>query len=185
MVSSALTALPDVEPLRKAARAFVSAMSDLGSKYLALVATIREGQYRPEVVDRVLSEAGLPRPRISELRRVAECSEEIYEDFKARLIGFKAALAKAREASTDSPEAQREIANKRKWAHLAVAIDKLWAKTGKPAQPCYWLNGHGILFIDQKSLVDGSSFRLGKYTVHVEAGRKKQTKARKAKHKTK
>lgn len=62
----------------------------------AVVVYLREQQITPAVARHVMADCGMRPAYISELLRVAFCSEELFQSYKARLLGFKMVLSKAR-----------------------------------------------------------------------------------------
>jgi len=84
------------KPLLKIARDCVNAAINLGMTYLELVGDIRKRSIDPVTVTATLKEAGFADSRISEVKRVAFASEEVYKEIAAAQLGFKAAVTAAR-----------------------------------------------------------------------------------------
>jgi len=68
----------------------------LGGLYLRICDTVRKYELTPEEVRFTLSAVGWSKVRISEVMRVAYAPQKVYNEFSARLIGFKVALSKTR-----------------------------------------------------------------------------------------
>jgi len=176
--SYAVVSIKRLKLLREAGRALAESMANLGEKYLALCDLVRREQYTPEEFRHELQAAGLPDSRISEIRRVAMASDAIYNDFKNRLVGFKAALARARLEGIEQDEAtKRDVLRRRKWHMAAAGLDRVWRQVGSPPDRSHWLNGHWFLFMDEQELKAGArrEFRVGKFTVSVTAREHQKT----------
>lgn len=86
------------------------AVSSVLGKYLACLVLIRESQLNPVQVTKALKSAGWAASRISETKRLAFCSEVLFESYRKRLIGFRPALEAARsEALTPEEKASRNL----------------------------------------------------------------------------
>ena len=81
----------EVEILRLGSE-IVSATVKLGDKYLALCVYVRTNQIHPRIVARTLGLVGFNRNVASEINRVANSSDEMWEDYHARRIGFRKTL---------------------------------------------------------------------------------------------
>lgn len=80
-----------------------AAVAETLGKYIAVVVFIREHRLDPKQVTKALTAAGWAHPRIYEVKRLAFCSEVLFQAYKERLIGFRPALAAAR-AERATPE---------------------------------------------------------------------------------
>jgi hypothetical protein len=98
----------DIKALRKAAHDFRDSVEKAQNKYWALCVLIRERQISPEAVQRELAEVGFRPERISEIKKVCFAPAALFEEFKARKVGFRLALARAREEEK-SPVEQTEL----------------------------------------------------------------------------
>jgi hypothetical protein len=119
------------------------------ASYMELCRYVREKQYAPKEVSLYLGEVGYPPERISEIKRVAFCSEELWERYIDGTMGFRPALLKARE-ETEKTEGQgvasparqkqlkREVKVRQLEAHTAKALG-LAADLGKGGE--WKLNG--------------------------------------------
>lgn len=70
----------------------------LVESYYDVVTHVRDFQISPDVVTDTLKTEGFAPSRISEFKRIAFSVPQIYEEYKAKTIGFKLALKKSREA---------------------------------------------------------------------------------------
>ncbi len=68
----------------------------LGGLHLRICDTVRQHELTPEEVRFTLLAVGWGKVRISEVMRVAYAPHKVYNEFSARLIGFKVALSKTR-----------------------------------------------------------------------------------------
>lgn len=79
----------------------------LTGKYFRLCEAIREpgeGQkLNGKEINLLLLSMGYPKSRASEMRKVIEVSDEVWEKYKQNVIGFRAVLAIARSGDSDSP----------------------------------------------------------------------------------
>jgi len=106
----------------------------VGEKYLELCRYIRSEKLAPALVSKELKETGMNKVRISEINRVAQCGDELWNEFEARAIGFKKVLEIERgsvqkliaETSGESAEA---IENEFKESGLAGGGDSAQPKT--------------------------------------------------------
>lgn len=76
----------------KAAQAVITSHGELAMKYRELVSTIRTTNYSILHCRCVLKGLGFNKVRISEIQRVAYCSDEIYSAYISGNIGLKGAL---------------------------------------------------------------------------------------------
>jgi len=74
----------------------VVAAGDLAGKYLSLVLFIRANKVGPKIVAARLGELGFNRQRVSEINRVANTADDLFQQYQAKLIGFKGVLELAR-----------------------------------------------------------------------------------------
>lgn len=77
-------------------QAIVSTVGELGQKYLDLCSYIRSHKVAPKLVSIELSRLGFKRSRVSEINRVAQAADDVWDQFQARHIGFKDTLELAR-----------------------------------------------------------------------------------------
>lgn len=68
----------------------------LGGLYLRICSHIRHYEITPEESKFVLASVGFSKVRISEVLRVAYCPPKLYNEFSARVIGFRVCLKKTR-----------------------------------------------------------------------------------------
>lgn len=96
----------DVRKLRRLADESQHAIKNALNRYVALVEHIRDAQIMPKTVAATLTEAGYVPSRVAEVKKLAFCSNEIFAQWKAGLIGMKPALERARaEANAEKNEA--------------------------------------------------------------------------------
>lgn len=74
----------------------VKATIAVGDKYLALCEYIRTNNVAPKLATFELLEIGFHKARVSEIVRVSHSSDEIWNQFKARNIGFRKVLELSR-----------------------------------------------------------------------------------------
>lgn len=89
----------DIEILRSQAEEIKTATEQLGEKYLNLCRHIRAKSMPPRIVSETLKAVGFNKVRISEINRVAQCGDELWNEFEARSIGFKGVLQLERNTS--------------------------------------------------------------------------------------
>jgi len=63
-----------------------------GEKYLNLCKHIREKQIPPVIVRENLLKLGFAKTRVSEINRVAQCGDEVWNEFEARSLSFRKVL---------------------------------------------------------------------------------------------
>ena len=91
-------------------RAVFGASRELSVRYLALCDYIILCQFSPKEVTKELLSVGLDPVRISEVKAVCFTSREIYAEFKARLVGWKATLRRIRQGTlTADQRRQRQL----------------------------------------------------------------------------
>ena len=76
----------------------------LVESYYDVVTHVRDFQISPDVVTDTLKTEGFAPSRISEFKRIAFSVPQIYEEYKAKTIGFKLALKKSRDAEKAKEE---------------------------------------------------------------------------------
>jgi len=91
--------------LRGLAREAIRAASEAMGKYWELVVYIRENQIPPAAVRKALIAEGFADSRVSEVIKVISAPPKVYEDYKAKVIGFRLALQRSRE---DSPKKKKK-----------------------------------------------------------------------------
>ena len=82
--------------VREAATKFLRRAGELRRTFLELCDTVRAEHISPAELRSVLKSVGYPASRVSELATVCFCSPEMYQDYKSRLIGFRALLQRVR-----------------------------------------------------------------------------------------
>lgn len=133
------------------------AKADLGGKYLKLCEYIRENYLTPEVVRRELDRAGYPKPTIAEICRVSFVSNEIFNDFKNRIIGFKVALKRSRADLTAEQKMRRQ------WNELVRKFENNFRRTKQPyyegpsSVVCMWKHRD---FKENKLEIDLTGYRV-------------------------
>lgn len=75
----------------------LEAMNEALSKYVKIVMFIRESQLTPDLVRKTLDAQGFNEARISEICRIAYGPEDVLEQLKQNVIGFKAAVQMVRD----------------------------------------------------------------------------------------
>lgn len=100
------------EKLRELARDLQGAMTNTVEKYMAVCQHIRDAQMMPVQVKKELAALGFADSRISEVNRVAQVSDEVWAQYKSRVIGFKMTLelARAEKAVETAKKAAEEAA---------------------------------------------------------------------------
>lgn len=98
----------DVKKLRKLAQEAFSAAQEAMDKYWQLLVYIREAQIAPATITKELPELGYSPQRISEIKRIAFSSNQVFDEYKSKAIGFKLALQKAREEKAKPAEKTTE-----------------------------------------------------------------------------
>jgi len=76
--------------------AVIRATMETGERYLDLCRYIRENQIDPKLVTASLTPLGFARSRISEIKKIAYATDELWNEYAARNIGWKGALDLAR-----------------------------------------------------------------------------------------
>jgi len=69
---------------------------ETGRRYYDLCVYCREKQLAPALVSSELKKLGFVKQRITEINRVWQCSDALWDKFKARMIGFRQALELSR-----------------------------------------------------------------------------------------
>jgi len=70
----------------------IAATLETGGKYLALCEFIREKQLAPKIVTKWLLDMGFCKSKASEINKVAQSPDAVFQKFKARLIGWRGVL---------------------------------------------------------------------------------------------
>lgn len=78
--------------IREIGAQIISQTVKVGEKYLELCEYIRKNSIGPKIVSEQLSALGFHRVRISEINKVANSADEVWEQYRARAIGFKGVL---------------------------------------------------------------------------------------------
>jgi len=76
----------------KLGREIIVATGEVAGKYLTLCLYIRQHKLGPKEVSVPLTKLGFKRSRISEINRVANAANDVWNDFEAMQIGFKKVL---------------------------------------------------------------------------------------------
>lgn len=129
---------------------------ELGNAYYNLCIWIREKQISPKGVSVILQLMGFRKERVAEIKRVCFCSEELWNDYRRRWIGFRSALRMARREKTEG--------GKGAWLRAFSKMEKLQGDAietwvGQERMIACWKTGE-------------TSFRVGRYTVSVTLGNK-------------
>jgi len=82
--------------IRKVADEIIKATVKTGRLYFDLCMYIRKNQISPKLVSFELSELGFNRVRISEINRVAQAADDVWNEFEAQTIGFRKTLEMTR-----------------------------------------------------------------------------------------
>jgi len=77
---------------KKLAHEIVMATAAVGEKYLSVCLYIRENKIMPKQVTAWLLDCGFHKSKASEINRVAQAPDEVFSNFKARVIGWRDAL---------------------------------------------------------------------------------------------
>lgn len=83
----------DLATLEQCADEVKAAHADLGEKYLNLCKHIRAKQIPPTIVRETLAAKGFVKQRITEINRVAQCGDDVWNEFEARSLSFRKVLA--------------------------------------------------------------------------------------------
>lgn len=108
--------------LKMKAREVLECYKNLSFSYLRLCEYIREKQVRPEMLSAVLSNEGFRKERISEIKRICFATDEIFNDFKNRITGWRATLERIRK-NRDQRE-QLEL----QWNEFFRQFERQWVK---------------------------------------------------------
>jgi len=82
--------------LKKLGREIIAGTAMVGEKYLNLCQYIRKNMVAPKLVSFELGELGFHRVAISKINKVANASDELWNEFSARNIGFNKMLEMSR-----------------------------------------------------------------------------------------
>jgi len=82
--------------IQKLADAIIIAAGEMGTKYLNLITYIRTNQVAPKLVSFELRQKGFTKQRVNELNRIANASDEVYNQYQSKLLSFRDALELAR-----------------------------------------------------------------------------------------
>jgi len=85
-----------VAKLQELGREIIRATVLAGEKYLDLCKYIRQQNLDPKIVRHQLTELGFHKVRISEINKVSQAPDEIWNEFEAKTLGFKKVLELAR-----------------------------------------------------------------------------------------
>lgn len=129
--------------LREKARCVVRDLKQLTTSYLELCCFIRTAMVRPEEVSTELCKCGFTKSRISEIKRISYASDEIFNDFKRRLTGWKATLERIRK------NRDQEEASALQWNQLFRSFERQLLKA-PPPQPIYQGSGQCLLMWNQE-----------------------------------
>jgi len=84
--------------LRSLGEEIIRVTAEAGTKYYDLCIYIRKNGVTPKLVTFELGELGFEKTRISEINRVSQAADDVWNEFEARTIGFRKVLALARGA---------------------------------------------------------------------------------------
>lgn len=101
----------DLITLRVRGQELKDAVISTGEKYLALCMHIRKVQMPPRLVSEELSKLGFVKQRITEINRVAQCGDEVWNEFEARALSFRKVLAIERGSAAENVAGKSEAAN--------------------------------------------------------------------------
>lgn len=82
----------DAVKIQALADGIVRATAHVGRLYLELCGYIRTNAVSPKLVSHVLAERGFSRSRVSEINRVANAADDVWNRFAAAAIGFRQVL---------------------------------------------------------------------------------------------
>lgn len=100
-----------------------------GEKYFKLVKFIREKQISPRDSSKWLYDLGFHKTRISEIRRIAQAGDEVFNALEARMIGWRGALELSRgEAIDEMKRAKVVTEDKELEAALSEARESITAE---------------------------------------------------------
>jgi len=140
-------------------------------KYLACALLIRESQMDPRQVSKALAAAGWARSRISEMKRLAFCSQVLFDAYRKRLIGFRPALEAARSESLTPEEKSARHLN-----GFKAGVARLGSAGIKLAH-CEVSGLLGIAFRPE-TLLDGQTHKIeaGAYSVCLQITKNEKTR---------
>lgn len=95
-VAEAEKAKKQAEEIARRGEAVIRATMETGERYLDLCRYIRENQIDPKLVTASLTPLGFARSRISEIKKISYATDELWNEYAARNIGWKGALDLAR-----------------------------------------------------------------------------------------
>jgi len=86
--------------LHELGQEIIAAAGVMGDKYLKLVKYIRDNKLAPKLVTHELLALGFKKDTVSKINRVAMASNELFNQFEAKLLGFNKVLDLARLEAT-------------------------------------------------------------------------------------
>lgn len=117
--------------IRKLGEEIVKLTVKAGEKYFDLCSYIRKEQVAPKLVSAELKELGFHKVRISEINKVAQCSDELWNQFAARTLGFKGVLSLERGTVQNMVAEVQELPKGQVEEGLSeLAADELGANAG-------------------------------------------------------
>jgi hypothetical protein len=137
---------------------------DLRDKYFQLCKLIRKSQPSPQFLTETLKSCDWRDERISEIKTVCFCSDEVWSDYEKRFLGFKLALQKAR------GEKLASLAKETRNLHLFFAsFDRLFARRKQLPKHFYESNDRALCMWAKGEIPEkGKEFELDHYRVRVE-----------------
>jgi len=84
------------EQVRVIGQHIISKTGEVAGLYLTLCRYIRANRLAPKLVSHELTALGFKKSRVSEINRVAQASDKLFNDYEAKMLGFDRTLALAR-----------------------------------------------------------------------------------------
>lgn len=128
--------------LRHRAKLLIESETRHKGLYVSLCEWIREKQIEPAKLTEELQRVGMHKVTISQLKTVCYTSQEIFDLWKNSIIGFKAALRKAR---------GKEKSIETQWLKAFAAVERL-LQNGDPPKPLYVSNGCLVLCTREREI---------------------------------
>jgi hypothetical protein len=163
--------LHGLQEVTRAAQDFVAGVADLRGKFLTLTDAIRFHQVPPSVLRACLKSCGFPAPRVSEIATIAYCSQQMYDDYKSRLIGFRALLRRVRATQG------RVLPAVRGWQEVERGMQRIERVEGVESIKVGALVA--VLISLPKDAGQGHTLTIGDYRLRVEITHRKREKSNK------
>lgn len=127
-----------LKTLGEKGRVVLNDLQKLTVSYLDLCSYIREQQIAPDDVTKVLLDCGFRKERVSEIKRVSYSSDEIFNAFRSRLIGWKTTLERVRR----NRNSQELVVYQ--WNNIFRSFERQLRKSSPP-KPYYKGSGNCVL----------------------------------------